>query len=148
MRSGPKTAAIDDDAAEGRTRDERPQRAPEVVKEVAKEGAPAVESAELPAAAGASTSTPLEHTPPSDPEQGPPAKKIRLSGAQKKAAARERSEIAWQAKKAEKEAEKEAKAAAKAAGIEVEVAAEGDGEGGGRKKGKGQNKVRSVRSCC
>ena len=60
MRSGPKTAAIDDDAAEGRTRDERPQRAPEVVKEVAKEGAPAVESAELPVAAGASTSTPLE----------------------------------------------------------------------------------------
>lgn len=143
MRSGTKTVAIDDDAAEGRTRDDRPKRAPEAVKEVANEAAAAVEGAELPTAAEASTSTPLEHAPPSDPEQAPPAKKVRLSGAQKKAAARERSEIAWQAKKADKEA----KAAAKAAGIEVEGVEEST-EGGGRKKGKGQNKVRLLLSSC
>ena len=88
-------------------------------------------AAAAPAESGASTTT--SATPAEGGEGEPEQKKVRLSGAQKKAAARQRQQEQWEAKK---QAKLDAK---KAAG-------EGEGEGdeaGGRKRGKGQNKVRS-----
>ncbi|KAI5476431.1 zinc finger dihydrouridine synthase [Pseudohyphozyma bogoriensis] len=138
MRHGQGSAVrVDDDAAEARgrgavaqktPRDERPPDAESTTS------TPAPATTDAPAEASSST---LTHSPPSsvagqvDGADGePPAKKVRLSGAQKKAAARARSEAAWQAKKAEKQAAKEAKAEG------------GEGAGGGRVKQNGQNKGR------
>ena len=73
-----------------------------------------------------------------------------MSGAEKKHAAKARSEAAWQAKKAAKAAAKLEKAALKAGTVveggetndaEGDAATEG-GQGGGRKQASGQNKVR------
>lgn len=60
-------------------------------------------------------------------EQEPEVKKVRLSGAQKKAAAKARQQEQWEAKKAAKE--------------EAKRDATENGTGGGRVKLKGQNKV-------
>lgn len=108
-----------DDAAEGRTVAHEPRA-------IVEAGAAPPESTGDAAAAPASDGT---------GEQ--PAKKVRLSGAEKKKLAIARKEAEWQARQA-------AKAAAKEAGGAVEEGGEGGAqEGGGRKKGKGQNKVRS-----
>ncbi|ORY87464.1 hypothetical protein BCR35DRAFT_302230 [Leucosporidium creatinivorum] len=107
----------DDDAAEGRSdsRNAQQEQATNVDSPAPVDGA----------ATPASEST----------EEQPAEKRVRLSGAQKKALARAKKEEEWQAKQA-------AKAAAKAAGGDT-AAGEGDDGAGGRKKGKGQNKGRS-----
>lgn len=122
-------AAVDDDAAEGRTADSS-SRGP------SRPSAPEPRNDDRPSAPtevnveGETSAEKLEHLPPSDGGEGvePPAKKVRLSGAQKKAVARQKSELAWQEKKA-------AQALARAEGKEE------PGVGGGRQKNKGQNKV-------
>lgn len=136
-------AAEDDDAAEGRgtaTADRkysRPVRAPPATADVVVEASdtPAVSTGE-----GATTTEGIKNTHErslSETEAGPEVKKVRLSGAQKKAAARARNEEIWQAKVA-------AKAAAKAEEKERKIAAgETEVTGGGRQKANGQNKVGS-----
>lgn len=115
----------DDDAAEGRadSRQTVPLRAPRAEQQ---EQAATVDS---PARADGDATLASEGT------EEQPAKKVRLSGAQKKALARAKKEEEWQARQA-------AKAAAKAAGGDGATGgAEGDDGAGGKKKGKGQNKV-------
>ncbi|KAL8277400.1 hypothetical protein RQP46_010240 [Phenoliferia psychrophenolica] len=120
MRTGPYVPILDqDDEAEGRTT--------------------------TPDARGPSTRT-LDDVAAEEAASGeggegggePAVKKVRLSGAEKKRAAKARSEAAWQAKKADKAAQKAERDAAAAAGGGGEEA----GEGGGRAKGSGQNKNR------
>lgn len=123
MRNGSAIRDNDDDAAEGRmdVRNDRvvPQRTAEAEKQ---EQERAVDPT---AAANGETVT---ATPGSDDQ---PAKKVRLSGAQKKHLARQKKEEQWQAKQAAKAADKEERA-------------EGGETGGGRQSGKGQNKVRML----
>lgn len=118
--------ANDDDAAEGRTSGggSRPQRGSDVEAKVVSETKTAAEAG---GEGEVGSSEKPEGTGDGDGE--PPVKKVRLSGAQKKAAAKERNELAWQAKKAEKAAAKK-------------EAGENGGDGG-KIKLKGQNKVRS-----
>lgn len=138
-------AAQDDDAAEGRgtatvdRKDSRPVREPQVVAAVATESSdtPAVSTEEGVVATEGVKNT--HERSLSETEAGPEVKKVRLSGAQKKAAARARNEEIWQAKVA-------AKAAAKAEEKERRIAAgETEVTGGGRQKANGQNKVCSRR---
>lgn len=130
MRGGVKLKDNDDDAAEGRTdsRDSQhvvPQRSAQVEQQ--DEGRVPVTTLGEPEAIAA---VPLSEGGES---QQPEAKKVRLSGAQKKHLARQKKEEQWLAKKA-----------AKAAGVkDGDDAADGVEQGGGRKRGKGQNKVSS-----
>jgi tRNA-dihydrouridine synthase 3 len=119
----------DDDAAEGRTdsRNAVPLRAPQ-----AEQQDQAAATVDSPAPAEGPAAPASEGT-----EEQPAHKKVRLSGAQKKALARAKKEEEWQARQA-------AKSAAKAAGGDAAVGGEGDDGAGGKKKGgKGQNKVNS-----
>lgn len=137
------SSTIDDDAAEGRGHaqlDKPLLRTADV--------APAADSPAPPAAAGAKTETSIpatenqpgeaaETTVQGAGEEGqaePEQKKVRLSGAQKKALAKQRQKEQWEAKIA---AKREAKKLAK------EEGGAADGGEGGRQRGKGQNKVRT-----
>ena len=141
------SSTIDDDAAEGRGHaqlDKPLLRTADV--------APAADSPAPPAAAepAAATSIPATEKQPSAAgetavqgavEEGqaePEQKKVRLSGAQKKALAKQRQKEQWEAKIA---AKREAKMLAKEEGSAA------DGGEGGRQRGKGQNKVRSDPLC-
>lgn len=114
----------DDDAAEGLadSRQAVPLRAPQAEQQEH--------------AANVDSPAPVDGdaTPASEGTEEQPAKKVRLSGAQKKALARAKKEEEWQARQA-------AKAAAKATGGDAAAGGEGDDGAGGKKKGKGQNKV-------
>ncbi|GAA5853940.1 hypothetical protein JCM8547_008164 [Rhodosporidiobolus lusitaniae] len=145
--------AVDDDAAEGRSTPAQtkllrtgdiaavppqtgnptsndspaPEPSAQVVGTESVSGAPGL-------ASESGTSTPAAAGEAGEGEPQP--KKVRLSGAQKKALAKERKQAEWEAKKA-------AKAEAKKAQAEGGEAAEGaEGEAGGRRKLKGQNKAR------
>ncbi|GAA5884122.1 hypothetical protein JCM6882_002148 [Rhodosporidiobolus microsporus] len=139
--------AVDDDAAEGRSTPalQKPLRSGDVAAVPAQTADPTstdspapepsaqaagsekVDSA--PGLAGDATgmSTPAGEASEAEPEQ----KKVKLSGAQKKAIARAKKQEQWEARKAAKEEAKKEKA----------EGAEG-AEEGGRKKAKGQNKNR------
>lgn len=134
-------STIDDDAAEGRGHaqlDKPLLRTADI--------APAADSPAPPAAAEPTSATllPATENQPSEAaeitvrganEEGqaePEQKKVRLSGAQKKALAKQRQKEQWEAKIA---AKKEAKKLAQEEGG-------ADGGEGGRQRGKGQNKNR------
>ncbi|KWU45236.1 FMN-linked oxidoreductase [Rhodotorula sp. JG-1b] len=136
------SSTIDDDAAEGRGHaqlDKPLLRTADV--------APAADSPAPPAAAepAAATSIPATEKQPSaagetavqgavqEGQAEPEQKKVRLSGAQKKALAKQRQKEQWEAKIA---AKREAKMLAKEEGSAA------DGGEGGRQRGKGQNKNR------
>lgn len=153
MGKGTRQPAIDDDAAEGRTKaalDKPLLRTSDVAAvpphtaDPASTNSPAPEpTGSAPAVEPSSTEVVLAKvenggtggtagdaavTVEGEPEQ----KKVKLSGAQKKALAKQRAQEQWEAKK---KAKAEAKAAAAAQAGQ-------DGEGEGKKKLKGQNKVR------
>ncbi|GAA5982194.1 hypothetical protein JCM5350_003489 [Sporobolomyces pararoseus] len=138
-RAGGQRDSIDDDAAEGRstapstTSTEQPLRSGDIAAVPAQtantdstETIPAEPATQQAGQEGVSSAPGLEGQPAGG-EGGaePEVKKVRLSGAQKKAAAKARQQEQWEAKKAAKEAEKREAA-----------------ENGTRVKLKGQNKNR------
>jgi tRNA-dihydrouridine synthase 3 len=135
--------AMDDDAAEGRTTpaETKPLRSGDIAAvppQTAEPTSTDTPTSEPPAQAagteGVSSAPGLEGQPGATAavvEGEPEVKKVRLSGAQKKAAARARQQEEWEAKKARKA---EAKKAAQEGG-------EGEEGAGGKQKAKGQNKV-------
>lgn len=139
---------VNDDAAEGRGRSELDKplaRSTDTLPAPAEPSAPAqssaAPSADAPVAAESGAPTPADDAAPAaDGAEGaegePEQKKVRLSGAQKKALARQKQKEQWEAKK---QAKADAKKAATEGGGD-----DGDEEDGGRKKQKGQNKVRML----
>ncbi|BGP20657.1 hypothetical protein JCM10213_001097 [Rhodosporidiobolus nylandii] len=138
--------AIDDDAAEGRTTPAagKPLRTGDIAAVPPQTAGPASvdspapePSAQAAGTEGVSSEPGLQgesgaSTPAATEGEGEPAeKKVKLSGAQKKALAKQRQKEQWEAKKA---AKAEAKKAAAEGGEGVEA--------GGKKKAKGQNKNR------
>lgn len=160
MKNARAMAAIDDDAAEGsssrstltttqvengfsNSRNEEDRIKLELASKLPPPSAGPVDSAStisIPAEASTSTSNKHPH-PSSDPDTPssntePEAKKVRLSGAQKKVLARAKADLIWDQKMA---AKRNRKAEAKALKEGGEVLPEVDD--GGRNKLGGQNKV-------
>ncbi|GAA6011175.1 hypothetical protein JCM10207_005526 [Rhodosporidiobolus poonsookiae] len=138
LKSGQPTAAIDDDVAEGRSTPalSKPLRTGDVAAVPAQTADPTSTDSPAPEPSAQAAGTEKVDGAPGPPGEAPAAtegadepeaKKVRLNGAQKKAAAKKRQQEEWEARKAAKEA-------AKADGAE--------GAEGGKKKAKGQNKGR------
>ncbi|BGP43880.1 tRNA-dihydrouridine synthase 3 [Rhodotorula kratochvilovae] len=126
---------VNDDAAEGRGKSELDKpllRSTDPVPAAPATPAetPAAAPVEASTATESAATTPAGEATPTEGEGEPEQKKVRLSGAQKKALARQKQKEQWEAKK---QAKADAKKAAQGE--------EGD-DAGGRKKQKGQNKGR------
>ncbi|BGP27994.1 tRNA-dihydrouridine synthase 3 [Rhodotorula toruloides] len=154
MGKGTRQPAIDDDAAEGRTKAELNKpllRTSDVAAVPPQTADPTSNDAPVPEPTGSEPAVELStgETAPANGGSGgdeqpareaaatgegePEPKKVKLSGAQKKALAKQRAQEQWEAKK-------RAKAEAKAAAAAAQAGQDGAGES--KKKLKGQNKNR------